>query len=472
MESINSANSVLNLSKQGNNKQVPEVSVSSSLVIETSSSDQVHHLPITKTESIANHLLSLNSNPADKSDTMTYQGSNAEYIVSKIDGSEIQEKEYLTSAVPILQLQFPRNQLTDSTLSSSDLEKLNHDELNYIEKELNAKGLSAIKIPKTLYDMFYIAFRVNTVAKVLEQGVCCKSFNSLERFLYPSAMIDILYKGCIQNETIHKEFVTIDKEQEVSKVDFELNQYILQYLKKSGFESKKPCQKEVSSLVDGLWANLSKAAEGPLGNTISRLYSGRGLFECRKHHSNQTIFRILRNFKDDNIFNILKQAISQEHTQKASVYTLYRGGDLLNDSEEDKQSRESYKPVHSISYGQSLFSSCELDAGGAGSIPLEYMRGLSGQGYGLIIDKNDFYQGRARNLFVIPPAQRTARFRLNGEFTHARSQVYPVLGKNISGMQYTSLEKAPFIVTKGNFQSTRDFEQALNNYLTDHGNKL
>src|SRR3569832_1567827 len=40
--------------------------------------------------------------------TITYQGSNAEYIVSKKNGTPLTEQEYLDLAVPILKLLFPR----------------------------------------------------------------------------------------------------------------------------------------------------------------------------------------------------------------------------------------------------------------------------------------------------------------------------------------------------------------------------
>src|SRR3569832_1023225 len=120
----------------------------------------------------------------------TYQGSNAEYIVFKNDGSSVTKQEYLDLAVPILKLLFPRNKEVEEKLSPDILDQLDQNEVDYINKALGEKGLKAIKIPKTLYDIFYIAFRLSTSFLCLLRGKNgCEVATFLERFLRPSAQI-------------------------------------------------------------------------------------------------------------------------------------------------------------------------------------------------------------------------------------------------------------------------------------------
>ncbi len=118
--------------------------------------------------------------------TITYQGSNAEYIVFKKNGFQLTEQEYLDLAVPILNLQFPRNRETEETLSPEILDQLDQNEVDYIDRALETQGLKAIKIPKTLYDIFYIAFRFSSSASSLKEGDACQATTALERFLHPA----------------------------------------------------------------------------------------------------------------------------------------------------------------------------------------------------------------------------------------------------------------------------------------------
>src|SRR5262249_17880561 len=83
-----------------------------------------------------------------------YRGSNAEYIVLKKEGSDLKEEEYKTIAYPVLSQQFPRTMDIESKLTKEQLEALDSNEAEYIDKALDNENLKAIRIPKTLYDLF------------------------------------------------------------------------------------------------------------------------------------------------------------------------------------------------------------------------------------------------------------------------------------------------------------------------------
>ncbi|HEX4839966.1 MAG TPA: hypothetical protein VFU89_05955 [Rhabdochlamydiaceae bacterium] len=404
--------------------------------------------------------------------TMTYQGSNAEYIVFKKDGSQLSEQEYLDLAVPILKLQFPRNKAVEETLTPEVLDQLDQNEVAYIDQVLDAKGLKAIKIPKTLYDIFYIAFRFSISALSSKEADACQATTSLERFLHPSASIYHYQPNLLVLEKdVHQAFVTIDGV--ASKADAELNTYIFQDLMQKKYTQDTLSWEAIISIVDDLFhriEGLNQSNEGSFGFLYTKKCLSKNCKESpatRLHHWNHYVFRMVRNFvsSQPKILAVFKKALWLEFSQSSSVYTCYRGG-------QQEMERELSAPVlHSGSYGHSLCSSCERDMGGAGAIPVEYIREY-GYGYVVSLNKADYRQGSASHFFVIPPAQRTARFRLDGEFTHVRTRVHKPRSpeETVVGMRDLASGKVPYIATKGHYATPELFHKELRQYL-DHQTK-
>lgn len=410
---------------------------------------------------------------------ITYQGSNAEYIVFKKDGSKLTEEEYLDLAVPILKLQFPRNTEIENTLSPEILDQLDQNESAYIYKALNAKGLTAIEIPKTLYDIFYIAFRFSTSASSLKEADGCQATTSLERFLYPSAEIYRYHPNLlVQESDIHKTFVEIDKEHISSKIDAELNNYIFQDLSQKKYEQNPLSWEATIAIVEDLFQRIDTISQTERVK-FNCLYNKEcPSQDCKvskkkletndyliRGHYNHYIFRMTRNFAPTQVklLTIFKKALWHEFSQGSSVYTVYRGGG-------QELEREQATPIlHSGSYGHSLCASCEIDMGGAGAIPIEYTRQY-GYSYAVSINKADYRKSRAGHFLIIPPAQRTARFRLNGEFTHVRTRVHQPSPqeKTVHGMQNIAVEKVPYIVTRGSYSNADSFQKELRHYLDGH----
>lgn len=407
---------------------------------------------------------------------IAYQGSNAEYIVFKKDGSPLTEQEYLDLAVPILKLQFPRNKEIEETLSPDVLDQLDQNEIDYIDKALEAKGLKAIKIPKTLYDIFYIAFRFHTSASSLKEGEACQATTSLERFLDPAARIyrygpDVL----VQEKDIHKVFIKIDKENQTSKVDAGLNNYIFQDLTQRKYMQDALSWEAIISVVDDLFHRINsiqQANEREFNCLYNQKCPSKDCKVSEKNldiydrlmqgHWNHYVFRMIRNFdpSQTQILALFKKALWVEFSQSSSVYTCYRGG-------QQEMEREPTTPtLHSGSYGHSLCSSCELDMGGAGAIPIEYAREY-GYGYAVSINKAEYRKDSVGHFFVVPPAQRTARFRLDGEFTHVRTRTHQPSSTEeaIHGMQNIASAKVPYIVTRGSYATPELFEKELRKFL-------
>jgi hypothetical protein len=406
------------------------------------------------------------------SNSIPYQGSNAEYIVLQEDGSNLSEEKYLSLALPVLRTQFPRTQEIESKLTPIELDRLNDDEVGAIDQALANQHLKALKIPKTLYDMFFMAFRFDQAVDAFNQQEKCKATQSLKRFISPPASVNKYQKDLIASEkTIEEAFVKVDKDLVVSKVDFELNQYIAAYLNKNNISELQWA--DVKMIYEDLRKHILEIHENN-SNIFDTLYSGECLSgtNCSASHRNHSIYRIFRNFSETNhVLNAaIVKALWQEYSERSSIFTLYRGGDLTADNHRPLRDAKE-KSVHSISYGQSLFSSSEMDFGGAGAIPIEFIREY-GNGYCLKIDKRDYRNGVAGQLFVIPPAQRTARFRLDGEMTHARSRIFheaPTESIKVSGMQWMQVTKVPFIMTQGDFKTREQFNTVLGQYITENG---
>jgi|GEM_PF-1625250 len=408
--------------------------------------------------------------------TLIYQGSNAEYIVFKKDGSPLTEQEYLDLAVPILKLQFPRNKEVEETLSPEILDQLDKNEVDYINKALEAKGLKAIKIPKSLYDIFYIAFRFSISASSLKDRDACQATTSLERFLDPAAHI-YRYgdKVLVRENDIHEVFVKIDRENVTSKVDAGLNNYIFQDLTQKKHTQDTLSWEAIISVVDDLFQRIESISQTNKVE-LNCLYTQRCPSEtCKvskqdldhidhlmRGHRNHFVFRMIRNFvsTQTKLLTLFKKALWLEFSQSSSVYTCYRGG------QQEMEQEPSAPVLHSGSYGHSLCSSCELDMGGAGAIPIEYAREY-GYGYAISFNKTDYRKDSAGHFLVIPPAQRTARFRLEGEFTHVRTRVHQPSSPEeaIRGMQNIASAKVPYVVTPGVYSTPELFENELRKFL-------
>ncbi len=286
----------------------------------------------------------------------------------------------------------------------------------------------------------------------------------------------------VQEKDVHTTFVKIDEENQVSKVNAGLNNYIFQDLTQRKYTQDALSWEAIVSVVDDLFHRIDSTAQ-----INEREFNCLYTKECPSEkckvamkdleyvdylvpgHRNHYIFRMIRNFASTQtkILTVFKKALWHEFSQGSSVYTCYRGG------QQEMELEQTAPVLHSGSYGHSLCSSCELDMGGAGAIPIEYTREY-GYGYAVSINKADYRKSSAGHFFIIPPAQRTARFRLEGEFTHVRTRVHQPCSqeKTIHGMQNIAITKVPYIVTKGVYANPELFEKELRQYLDCHTSSL
>ncbi len=388
----------------------------------------------------------------------TYRGSNAEYIVYKADRSELSESEYLSSVVPILRLQFPRLKTTEAQLTEAELIELDRNERDYLNTLFHKQGFETVTIPKTFYDLFYLAYRCETLRHAILSKNPYSALESLDRFTLPST--GHLYTDISQISPIGPDQYFIETEHSASKIDFELNQYIAHEF--SEHKSRKNPQELIAAINDIIATLRDSESSG------NRVDPG--------HHLG--LLRMCCYFADERYRAIWLHAIQREWTQDPSIYTLYRGGTLsLTRYPQPFENCFHY----SVSFGPGICSSIEHDDG---AIPFNFMCQWH-EAYGLEINKTDYRTGTAHRLLHIPPAQRTERFRIVGELTHARTKIYDDgshLQPRVHGLgTLTALEtpkktsyvqKLPYLFAQNHFSSAQEFTGTLEQYFTTHSHAL
>ena len=241
--------------------------------------------------------------PFEKS-LLFYRDSDLEYLVSKLDGSKLSQEEYIFDmARPIFDF---RNSRDDGSKN--------------FETFLKDKGLRLQPIPKTVYDLFYLAFRIDKVRQALkkegEEG--CDSLSVNGEFIAESAVRLALKKKGINLKLIKDAFIP---------VTIELNQYVLDRLKLKNLEGKEINEENILNLIEELWPTVSmQNMEEDLREAICLLAEGKCPINKEERHNHcheKTVFQTLKSFEGEiQLLALFKKAACLEHSQKSSYYTL------------------------------------------------------------------------------------------------------------------------------------------------------
>ncbi len=190
-----------------------------------------------------------------------YKGSNAEYLILNTKGEACSLEEYQRKAVSIVSQRFPRPK--DHTFNDAHIKKLQNNEAILIEEQLKEVNLTPVKIPKTLYDLFYWCFNIedrlkgeikeedkNEVIKLKEAkcnaGKCKSPIPSFSKlfFLYaykrpdleeisihvPKIHSSLKGNGAKYAQVIDNRYMKREKEENYQKVACQLNRRIINYL--------------------------------------------------------------------------------------------------------------------------------------------------------------------------------------------------------------------------------------------------
>jgi hypothetical protein len=408
--------------------------------------------------------------PTEPSD-LEYQGSNPEYIIFKADGSSISEAEYLEQAYPILRLQFPRTSYVESALSDEEIAQLEEDEIGFISTKLSEKGFATLVIPKTLYDLFYHSHRAQYIRDLMQELQTSEDIQTgkkvKEAYNLFNWRINTLWSKLVDQTTIDQAVENAyQSKYQLKKLDFKINQYITTHLHSSLTKNKcskitwKTVQESFKFLSEAFTSHSSKALRNQFYALIPKYEGGNQYFENELDSlldvSGTAIHRGILPCS-----TVLEKTLWDEYTQPANIYTVYRGGSLERDgilTSSDKW--------HSLSFGQSWFSSSEVDYSGAGATPINYVWSDSDP-WGVHIDTRSYRIERATHTapVIMGPAQRCARYRIKGEHTHGRSCV---LSPNTTGLQGQGAKAAYLLLNSDVFPDTKSYTTIMEDYFLTH----
>ena len=335
-----------------------------------------------------------------------YRGSDAEYIISNRDGSRLSQTTYVEVALTQLEFQFPRNRVTDAILSAERITELNRNEPECIEKLLSEQNLTSQPIPKTLYDLFYVAFRIEQLAKSLKKGKE-EGIEDLKRIK------DEIY-DCIAEQTEDLEAQAKgeapQEKPHLSKLDFEINEYISGYLKQEGVQDRRLNRENITTLFNALWPTVSmQDMEKELEEKFERLTKGLSPFEKRKYCDGLSILCVSKILKGNrqNFRKLYELAIDLEFSQDPSYYTLYR---LIETFGQQNTESTADKAPNITALGNSLLSGAE--GKNIYSLKLSHpIHDYSQTVYRIPVLKEGIdYPNKKPDFLQLIPSKRSARF--------------------------------------------------------------
>lgn len=341
-------------------------------------------------------------------------------------------EEYQNKAIPLTSQRFPRPR--EHYIDPIVLEKLQENETEIIEKEIKNENLIPVKIPKTLYDLFYWRFhmedRLTAVAKkealnkiqTIAQNKIekAKTTNDLYSYLKPKRYVYLPLAGELKiachapkidfklehgkqpyGQVIENLYMKQEGEEKYQKVSWHLNERIIAYLKAQSID---PIHLD--------WENMRKITLSLL-DEIDQRYDHSVLLN-RKEETFGKIADFSRVYykNKDRIKSFILGAVWHEYQAPPNVYTIYRGA-VVN-----KDDLESSEPF-SFSFGHSPFGGIQYD--GASGSPISYAQKDL---FAVDINIGDYEKGlESSRMVFIPPARGINRIVECGEVGHVRSKV-------------------------------------------------
>lgn len=358
-----------------------------------------------------------------------YRGSNAEYLVLNKEGNACTFEEYQTIALGITSLRFPRPE--KDVIEAEALEKLHANEAEEIESRLKDAGLTPVKIPKSLYDLFYWRFYLEDMthaktkpedtAKIFkvakerfergEKDSPDPSWRKIDRvYAYkdkgegdiaihvPKIDFDLSGKEGPYGPVIANRYRKQEADENYQKVTYELNERIFSYLKTQDIDPTDLSWENMRKVTLSLINDIDATMKLDVWNKEQCL--GRPVEFGRKYLGNK-----------ERIHQFILGAIWHEYKAPPNVYTVYRGAELHKDL------KESDNP-YSFSFGHSPFGGLQFD-GSSGS-PMSYSDKTL---YALDIDIEDYEKGgEAAQVIFIPEARGPNRITEHAEVGHVRSK--------------------------------------------------
>lgn len=358
-----------------------------------------------------------------------YRGSNADYLLLK-DGKACSLDEFKQAGVIAAQ-QFPR------PMGQKTSQELQANESVVITSQLAGVGVTAVKIPKSLYDLFYLRFNLedrlqaqqneDDIAKIEEAAKQKFNEGKARRATPSSRKKDRIYwvnsdknfsvyvpkinfnltprkekSGRSHQAVVNKRYVRQEAHENYRAVLHQLNHRACDYIEKMGLDPQN---------LD--WASMRKITEALLTD-VDRLVENKGIYNQELDEAG-AILEFGRLYSNKQRINqVILGAIWHEYKAPPEVYTIYRGAQVNKD---DLDTQDPF----SFSFGHSVLGGVQHDA--RSGCPVGYATN-SNDLFAVDIDIRDYEnQGEAFRFIHIPPARGPNRLTEVGEVGHVRSKV-------------------------------------------------
>lgn len=330
--------------------------------------------------------------------------SNAETIFFKKDGSPITSQEHKILYQIMLENQFPMS-LVYGSYKIDEVKAMN----DAIKTKVPNTGIEARFLPTILYELFILNFIRENFENIEEA-----TSGTLEIYL-PESRRKLGPK--IDNDFRPEDVKEVNLNPAVIQFHENINNYILEVLEKNDLAIPNNTTDAIKIIdsIDDFWKPLKVGSNG---------------------------FAQVRGEKND--MNNLEPAVMRKAIEieyrafEANKFPLYRGANVLDDQKDVSSYTATIDPStmfnRSISFGNTLLGGIVFDSGACAYFYMseEYGRPV---GYALLIDKNDYANGRLRNMFYIPEISGLLDLIAQGEMFHARSKVPDLMSVNSMSMQ-------------------------------------
>lgn len=359
-----------------------------------------------------------------------YRGSNAEYLLLK-DGKACSLDEFKQAGVIAAQ-QFPR------PMGQKTSQELQANESEVMTSQLAGVGVTAVKIPKSLYDLFYLRFNLedrleanqneDDIAKIKEAaqqkfnaGRATSSrlssrkktriywMNSDGNFsIYvPKINFDLKTRkskpGRSHHAIVNKRYVRQEAHENYRPVLHQLNHRACDYIEKMGLDPQNLDWASMRKITEALLTDVDRLVKNDAIYNRDDLDEPGEILEFGKHYANK-----------ERINQVILGAIWHEYQAPPEVYTIYRGSQV---SKDDLDTQDPF----SFSFGHSVLGGVQHDA--RSGCPIGYATSDKDL-FAVDIDIRDYEnKGEAFRFIHIPPARGPNRLAEWGELGHVRSKV-------------------------------------------------
>lgn len=360
-----------------------------------------------------------------------YNLSNCSYIVFSINGTpsgyperniknKITFDQYINDIIPILDMRFPR--FDNHDYNEDILRDLDENEAYVIRNQILSKGYDCIMIPKTLYDLLYIYFRL--VERMNYDGPLIRNKQSNKTIKTQILEDDVAWNLCRDKLKFYvpplqffsgssPDGIYSHREQNVDyrRCLYSLNNNILDFL----LSLDKTCEikSDHMNIHNTLEWNVIESIVNYILENVKELRSEYkdidfGCFDM----FNYNFFRFFHNRCKKVVIN----ALLNEYTCQPNIYSIYRS----LESEKDDAQDDDGNPI-SLAFGDTVLQGIIYD-GTSGSV-LGWYNGHN-QINCFNIKKSSYCQKKDSHTFLyIPPCRDINRTTEVGEFGHIRSKI-------------------------------------------------